>query len=116
MMKKMTRIPLPDWYTSPAWITEGTTKRSVATSTICQLFKDRDNLGFQKFGTSLEDSPRNSIEARLTDAVEDAIVRWHRMKGKITLWLPGTDHAGIATQAVVEKRLKKVCCNSMLEM
>ena len=72
MMKKMTRIPLPDWYASPAWITEGTTKRSVATSTICQLFKDRDNLGFQKFGTSLEDSPRNSIEARLTDAVEEA--------------------------------------------
>ena len=30
------------------------------------------------------------------------------MKGKVTLWVPGTDHAGIATQSVVEKRLKKV--------
>jgi valyl-tRNA synthetase len=44
----------------------------------------------------------------LTDSIEDTITRWHRMKGKITLWVPGTDHAGIATQSVVEKRLKKV--------
>ena len=43
----------------------------------------------------------------LTTAVEDTLTRWHRMKGKITLWVPGTDHAGIATQSVVEKRLKK---------
>jgi valyl-tRNA synthetase len=40
-------------------------------------------------------------------AIEDTLTRWHRMNGKITLWLPGTDHAGIATQSVVEKRLKK---------
>lgn len=43
----------------------------------------------------------------LTNAIEDCITRWHRMCGKPTLWLPGTDHAGIATQAVVEKRLYK---------
>jgi valyl-tRNA synthetase len=43
----------------------------------------------------------------LTTAVEDTLTRWHRMKGKIALWVPGTDHAGIATQSVVEKRLKK---------
>lgn len=43
----------------------------------------------------------------LTVAVEDTLTRWHRMKGKVALWVPGTDHAGIATQAVVEKRLKK---------
>src|SRR3954453_15269792 len=36
----------------------------------------------------------------------DIIVRWHRMRGFITLWLPGTDHAGIATQMMVEKRLE----------
>ena len=41
----------------------------------------------------------------LTNAVQDALTRWHRMQGYPTLWLPGTDHAGIATQAVVEKRL-----------
>ncbi|XP_059151480.1 valine--tRNA ligase-like isoform X2 [Physella acuta] len=41
----------------------------------------------------------------LTCAVQDAIVRWHRMKGHKTLWIPGTDHAGIATHAVVERKL-----------
>ncbi len=39
--------------------------------------------------------------------IEDAITRWNRMSGKNTLWLPGTDHAGIATQVVVEKQLAK---------
>ncbi len=36
----------------------------------------------------------------------DVTVRWHRMRGDDTLWLPGTDHAGIATQMVVERQLK----------
>jgi len=35
----------------------------------------------------------------------DIIVRWHRMRGFLTLWLPGTDHAGIATQMMVERQL-----------
>ena len=43
----------------------------------------------------------------LTNAVEDAITRWHRMSGKICLWNPGCDHAGIATQVIVEKKLKR---------
>jgi len=43
----------------------------------------------------------------LTNAVEDAITRWHRMSGRSALWVPGCDHAGIATQVVVEKRLKR---------
>src|SRR5512142_1761810 len=38
---------------------------------------------------------------------EDLLIRWHRMRGEPTLWLPGTDHAGIATQNVVEKALAK---------
>ncbi len=37
--------------------------------------------------------------------VEDALTRWHRMRGDPTLWLPGLDHAGIATQVVVEREL-----------
>ena len=37
--------------------------------------------------------------------VEDALTRWHRMLGEPTLWLPGVDHAGIATQVVVEREL-----------
>ena len=43
----------------------------------------------------------------LTDTVEDILIRWHRMLGDPTLWLPGVDHAGIATQNVVEKQLAK---------
>ncbi|GAP15493.1 valyl-tRNA synthetase [Longilinea arvoryzae] len=40
-------------------------------------------------------------------SMEDLMVRYHRMKGEPTLWLPGTDHAGIATQLQVEKMLAK---------
>ncbi|XP_022249523.1 valine--tRNA ligase-like [Limulus polyphemus] len=43
----------------------------------------------------------------LTNAIEDSVTRWHRMKGHTTLWNPGCDHAGIATQVVVEKKLWK---------
>src|ERR687892_147113 len=39
--------------------------------------------------------------------LQDVIVRWQRMLGKNTLWVPGTDHAGIATQMVVERELAK---------
>ena len=41
----------------------------------------------------------------LNNTLQDVLVRFHRMKGYSTLWMPGTDHAGIATQTVVEKRL-----------
>ena len=41
----------------------------------------------------------------MDNVMQDMLVRWHRMMGDNTLWQPGTDHAGIATQAVVEKRL-----------
>ncbi|CAG2161729.1 unnamed protein product [Oppiella nova] len=41
----------------------------------------------------------------LTNAIEDSVTRWHRMKGRTTLWNPGCDHAGISTQIVVEKQL-----------
>ena len=39
--------------------------------------------------------------------IMDALTRWHRMRGHNTLWLPGTDHAGIATQIVVERQLQE---------
>jgi valyl-tRNA synthetase len=41
----------------------------------------------------------------LNNTLQDILVRWRRMQGYNTLWMPGTDHAGIATQAVVERRL-----------
>ena len=43
----------------------------------------------------------------LNNTLQDIVVRYHRMLGDNTLWLPGTDHAGIATQNVVERQLKK---------
>ena len=43
----------------------------------------------------------------LTAAIQDTLTRWHRMRGDVTLYIPGTDHAGIATQSVVEKKLSK---------
>ena len=43
----------------------------------------------------------------LNNTIMDTLTRWHRMKGDNTLCLPGTDHAGIATQNVVERELKK---------
>ena len=43
----------------------------------------------------------------LNNTLQDIVVRYHRMKGDDTLWIPGTDHAGIATQNVVERALKK---------
>ncbi|KAL0333355.1 UNVERIFIED_CONTAM: Valine--tRNA ligase, mitochondrial 1 [Sesamum angustifolium] len=43
----------------------------------------------------------------LTAAIQDTIIRWRRMSGYNTLWVPGMDHAGIATQVVMEKKLMR---------
>jgi valyl-tRNA synthetase len=42
----------------------------------------------------------------LNNTLQDVLIRWRRAQGYNTLWLPGTDHAGIATQAVVERRIR----------
>src|ERR671932_1647205 len=43
----------------------------------------------------------------LNASVQDTLIRWHRMRGFNALWQPGYDHAGIATQNVVERELAK---------
>ncbi|HEY3998129.1 MAG TPA: valine--tRNA ligase [Candidatus Xenobia bacterium] len=43
----------------------------------------------------------------LNGTIQDVLIRWRRMQGYMALWIPGTDHAGIATQMVVEKELRK---------
>ena len=43
----------------------------------------------------------------IRDRLQDLLIRFYRMNGYETLWQPGTDHAGIATQAVVEKKLSE---------
>src|SRR5215212_10153454 len=42
----------------------------------------------------------------LNNTVQDVLIRWRRMAGDEALWVPGTDHAGIATQNVIEKQLR----------
>ena len=43
----------------------------------------------------------------LNNTIQDILVRWRRMEGRNVIWMPGTDHAGIATQNVVERALRK---------
>ncbi|HEY9687590.1 MAG TPA: valine--tRNA ligase [Coleofasciculaceae cyanobacterium] len=43
----------------------------------------------------------------LDSSIQDMLIRWHRMRGDKTLWMPGMDHAGIATQNVVERNLRE---------
>ncbi|MBU2419379.1 MAG: valine--tRNA ligase [Alphaproteobacteria bacterium] len=52
----------------------------------------------------------------LNNTLQDILARYHRMKGKAVLWLPGTDHAGIATQMVVERQLAAAGNESRREM
>jgi len=74
------------------------------------LFKPKKNNSNKKFSIVI---PPPNITGRLhmghalNNSLQDVLVRFNRMKGLETLWQPGTDHAGIATQAVVENKLLK---------
>jgi Valyl-tRNA synthetase len=74
------------------------------------LFKPRKNNSNKKFSVVI---PPPNVTGRLhmghalNNSLQDVLVRFNRMKGLETLWQPGTDHAGIATQAVVENNLHK---------
>ncbi|MGH2345598.1 MAG: valine--tRNA ligase [Chloroflexota bacterium] len=73
-------------------------------------FKPRPVPGRQPFVISIP--PPNVTGAlhlghALTVTIEDVMIRYHRMRGDPTLWVPGTDHAGIATQKVVEDLLAR---------
>ncbi len=74
------------------------------------LFKPKKNNLKKKFSVVI---PPPNVTGRLhmghalNNSLQDVLVRFNRMKGYETLWQPGTDHAGIATQAVVEKNLEK---------
>jgi valyl-tRNA synthetase len=83
----------PKWY--PKWLEMG-------------VFRARDESDKPPF--CLVIPPPNVTGALhmghgLTYAIQDCIIRWKRMCGYNTLWLPGTDHAGIATQMLVERKL-----------
>ena len=73
-------------------------------------FKPKKGKNNKKFSVVI---PPPNITGRLhmghalNNSLQDVLVRFNRMKGLETLWQPGTDHAGIATQAIVEKNLLK---------
>ena len=52
----------------------------------------------------------------LNNTLQDILARYHRMQGKAVLWLPGTDHAGIATQIVVDPQPAAACHASLRDM
>ena len=71
-----------------------------------ELFKPQENI--KKF--SIVIPPPNVTGSlhmghALNNSIQDLLVRFHRMNNFETLWQPGTDHAGIATQALVERKL-----------
>jgi len=74
-------------------------------------FKPRKKKSNKKFSVVI---PPPNITGRLhmghalNNSLQDVLVRFNRMKGLETLWQPGTDHAGIATQAIVEKNILKL--------
>ncbi len=76
--------------------------------------------GHRGSGVSVPDAPSFTIQLPppnvtgtlhmghgFNQTIMDAMTRWHRMQGHNTLWLPGVDHAGIATQIVVERQLQQ---------
>jgi len=77
---------------------------------IKRLFKPKSSKSKKTFSMVI---PPPNITGRLhmghalNNSLQDVLVRFYRMRGYETLWQPGTDHAGIATQAIVEKNLEK---------
>ncbi len=75
-----------------------------------KAFSPRDNPQAKPFTIIMPPPNANDplhIGHAMFVTVEDILIRYHRMKGEAALWLPGTDHAGIETQFVFEKKLKK---------
>src|SRR5436190_21637055 len=92
----------------------------VATKESCEMFweehgyflsePDPDGKQYPKCPFTIVIPPPNVTGAlhlghALNNTLQDIVIRFKRMQGYNTLWMPGTDHAGIATQAVVERRL-----------
>ena len=83
------------------------------------LFKPRSKKSKKTFSIVI---PPPNITGRLhmghalNNSLQDVLIRYYRMNGFETLWQPGTDHAGIATQAIVEKNLAKENINKSIKM
>ena len=111
---KDVNVPLPDAY-SPAyveaawyswWEKSGFFKPEYSFGSISKAMKSNKEV-FMMVIPPPNVTGKLHLGHALTNAVEDTITRWHRMNGKICLWNPGCDHAGIATQVIVEKKLMR---------
>jgi valyl-tRNA synthetase len=81
------------WETSGAFAPRGDDGGATATETYCIMLPPPNVTGTLHMGHAFQHT------------LMDTLTRWHRMRGHATLWQPGTDHAGIATQMVVERQL-----------
>lgn len=109
--KKDTKCPMPDAY-SPAYVEAAWYDWWVESGFFKPEYYDGHYKNPEREKFVMVIPPPNvtgslHLGHGLTNAVEDTIARWHRMNGKTVLWNPGCDHAGIATQVVVEKKLWK---------
>lgn len=92
------------------WKSHGFFKPEISTKLEAVLLGDTSTLKKDKFVVVMP--PPNvtgtlHLGHALTCAIQDCLTRWNRMRGLSTLWNPGCDHAGIATQVVVEKKLQR---------
>ena len=81
------------WEASGAFRPEHVLSRDVSAAPFCMVIPPPNVTGSLHIGHALNNT------------LQDILARYHRMKGQAVLWLPGTDHAGIATQMVVERQL-----------
>jgi valyl-tRNA synthetase len=83
------------WEESGAFSPDGTLARDPDAEPFCMVIPPPNVTGSLHVGHALNDT------------LQDVLARFHRMRGRAVLWLPGTDHAGIATQMMVERELSK---------
>ena len=81
------------WESSGAFSPDGAIARDPAAKPFCIVIPPPNVTGSLHIGHALNNT------------LQDVLTRFERMRGKAALWLPGTDHAGIATQMVVERQL-----------
>ena len=82
-----------EWEASGAFSPDGTLQRDPNAKPFCIVIPPPNVTGSLHIGHALNQT------------LQDVLARYHRMKGEAVLWLPGSDHAGIATQMVVERQL-----------
>ncbi|XP_012938411.1 valine--tRNA ligase [Aplysia californica] len=108
--KKDTKCPMPDAY-SPAYVEAAWYEWWVKEGFFKPEYGGRDLAATPYEDKFIMMIPPPNVTGTLhlghglTNSIEDCLARWHRMKGKVVLWVPGCDHAGIATQVVVERKL-----------